>query len=162
MVMNFFNIVMFAPLLFALGEVKFYARMHYAQAVATWLFAYLAMLVFDSPLAIAISYVSIFIIGIWVSIWYSAKKIGVTFFVMFPVPRLLIISLHSVLSIMLVKLALRYILPDLEGILLLAVAGTIYLLLLLASARIFKIKYWDIVLPLLNRKNPTNPGIPKQ
>ncbi len=162
MVMNFFNIVMFAPLLFALGEVKFYARMHYAQALATWLFAYLAMLVFDSPLAIAISYVSVFIIGIWVSIWYSAKKIGVTFFVMFPVPRLLIISLHSVIAIVLVKSALRFVLTGLEGIVLLAVAGTIYLGLLLVTAKIFNIRYWEILLPLLNRKNPTHTGIPKQ
>ena len=162
MVMNFFSIVMFAPLLFALGEVKFYARMHYIQAIATWVFAYLAMLIFNSPLAIAISYVSIFIIGVGVAIWYSALKIGVSFFVMFPVPRLLVISLHSAISIALVKLVLKYVLTNMEGLLLIAVSGIIYLLLLVASAKLFNIRYWDVVLPLLNRKSQANTSSPNQ
>ncbi len=155
MVLNFFNIVMFAPLLFALGEVKFYAILHYSQATATWLFGYLAILIFDSPLAVAISYVIIYIIGIGVSIWYSAKKIEVTFFDMFPLSRLMIIALHSIVSLAVVKIMVMLIMPNMEGLKLMVIAGTGYMALLLVTAKLFRIRYWDIVLPLLNRNMGT-------
>ena len=151
MSLNFFNIIVFAPLLLALGEVKFYARLHYGLAIATWIAGYLMVIIFKTPISVAISYVIIAIIGILVSLGFSARKIGVPFLTLFPIGRFLIIAAHSILSILPIWLLIRYLLPQLGNLTTISVAASGYVLLLLISSRWIKINYLEMITPFLKR-----------
>ncbi|MFO7851421.1 MAG: oligosaccharide flippase family protein [Bacteroidota bacterium] len=153
MVLSFFNIIVFTPLLLALGESKFYARMHYGLAITTWLVQYIVIILFDSPAVVAISYVIIAICGLFIAIWYVAKKLKVTFFSLFPVSRLFIIAMHSFISLLIVDLLFRIILPEVIDILFLTIVGAAFLCVLLISAKLVKINYLEIIKPLLYGRN---------
>lgn len=151
MVLNFFNIIIFAPLLLSMGEARFYAGLTYGLAITTWVVEYFVVIIFDTPLAIAISFVIIAIAGIAVSMGFSAKKLGVSFLSLFPVGRFMIIALHSFISLFLVNLLLKNIIPDIADIFFIAISGVIYLGILLITARLFKINYLEIIIPLFKR-----------
>jgi O-antigen/teichoic acid export membrane protein len=152
MILNFFNIIVFAPLLLSLGESKFYARLHYILAMLAWVFGYIVVKIFDTPVAIAISFVLISIAGIIISLAFSAKKLGVSFFQLFPILRLLYIAMHSFLSLFVVNILLRNFLVTVSDIPFLAIAGVVYILLLVLTSRLFNINYFEIIRPLLKRK----------
>jgi len=152
-IINFFNVIMFAPLLLSLGKTRFYAWLQYGKAIAIWAIQYVAIMVFDSPMSIAISYVVISIVAIIVPLAYVARIFKISIFTLFPLGRISIISLHAFISMFLVNLLLRKLIPDINDLLFVLVAGTGYLGMLVLTARVFKIKYWEIVSPLLMRKN---------
>ncbi len=149
MILNFFNIIVFAPLLLALGESRFYARLHLGLALVTWLVEYVVILIFNSPVAVAISFVTISIGGIFVSIWFSAKTLNIKFFKLFPILRFLVVAFHSFISLFLVNTLFSYLLPHSGDLLFVAVAGTAYLGVLMLSSRWFQINYLQILRPLL-------------
>jgi len=155
---NFFNVIMFAPLLLSMGKTKFYAWLHYGMAIAIWGIQYLAILIFNSPMSIAITYVIISVIGIIVPLAYVARLFKVSIFALFPVGRIAVIALHSFASLFLVNLLLKQIIPYIPDLLFVLIAGIGYLGLLVGTARLFKINYWDIVSPLLSRKNKADNG----
>jgi len=155
---NFFNVIMFAPLLLAMGKTRFYAYLHYGMALAIWVIQYLAILIFNSPMSIAISYVIISVIGIIIPLFYVARLFKISVFTLFPLVRIALIAAHSFASMFLINLLLKQVIPEVPVLLFLALAGTGYLGLLLATARLFKIKYWDIVSPLLARKKSADDG----
>jgi O-antigen/teichoic acid export membrane protein len=157
-IINFFNVIMFAPLLLSMGKTKFYAGLHYGMALAIWGVQYVAILVFNSPMSIAITYVIISVIGIIVPLAYVAKLFKVSIFTLFPLGRFSVIALHSLASLFLVNLLLRKIIPDVPDLLFVAIAGIGYLGVLLSTARLFKIKYWEIVSPLLAKKTMKEDG----
>ncbi|TLX75663.1 hypothetical protein E9993_08880 [Labilibacter sediminis] len=151
MILNFFNIIIFAPLLLSLGESKFYARLHYFLAISVWITHYIVIMLFKSPVAIAISFVSIAILGIVISLVYSAKKLKVSFLSMFPINRMLLIALHSVLSLAIVQFVFQWFNLNMHPIILLFVVCVAYTVVLFSSARWFKINYMEIFKPLFNK-----------
>jgi O-antigen/teichoic acid export membrane protein len=153
MVLNFFNIIIFAPLLLSLGETKFYARLHIFQAIAVWVSHYVVMVIFNSPVSIAISFIVIAISGIIVSLFFSAGKLGVSFKSLFPVGRLIIIGIHSFISLLLVQLIFENFTIKGHQFLVLVLVGVGYTTTLILSAKWFRINYWEIVKPLLIRVN---------
>lgn len=152
MILNFFNIIIFAPLLLSLGKTRFYAKLHFGLAITAWVVEYLVIIIFKTPLAVAVSILFIDVGGILISLTYSAKCLGVNFLNLFPVGRFIIIALHSFISLFLVNLLLRNIIPEVADVWFVAIAGVMYVTILLISARWFKINYVEILIPLFNHK----------
>jgi O-antigen/teichoic acid export membrane protein len=152
-VLNFFNIIVFIPLLISLGETKFYARLNYGLAISLWLTDFLIILITHNPLSIAISSVVIDVVGIVVSLAFSAKKMGIPFFKLFPAGRFFVIAMHSIISLFLINILMKLFLPAAGRILYLSVAGAGYLGLLIVTAKWFKISYRDIVIPLFKNRH---------
>jgi len=152
MALNFFNVIIFAPLLLSLGETKFYAKLHFWIAVISWLFGYLIIIFFRTPLSIAIFSVVLSIIKIEIAMIYSAKIIGVSPLKLFPVGRLLVIALHSAFSVLVANQLLSLILPQIGNMAILTLGGLIFLVLLWTTSKWFKIDYWLIIAPLLYNK----------
>jgi len=152
MTLNFFNVIIFAPLLIALGEVRYYARVHQVLAIITWLSKYLVLVIFFTPMSIAILSVFLSICKILFLLKYSANKIGVKFIQLFPIGRLIVISLHSFISLAIVNLLLKYFFAEISGILFIGAAGIGFIILLFSLSKLFKIEYWHIILPLFQSK----------
>ena len=152
MIINFFNVIHFTPLLLSMGKGKFFAWLQYSKAFALWGIQYIAILVFNTPMSIAVSYVIIEICGMFIPLWYLSGLLKVSFSCLFPLQRIFIIALHSFLSMFLVNLVLRKLLPDISDLLFVAAAGFGYLGILFISSKWFKINYMDILRPLLARR----------
>lgn len=151
MILNFFNIIIFAPLLLAIGETRFYARLHYGLAAAIWVIEYIAILIFNTPMSVAVSFVVISILGIFIALIFSSRKIGVPFLILFPVGQFLKITVHSLASLLPVYLVVKLFLQHSSDLLCLASGAAGYLILLLGTARLVKINYLQILIPLFKR-----------
>lgn len=151
MMVNFFNIIVFMPLILAMGETRFYSTVHAIMAICAWGIGYAVVLIFNSPVAIAIFSVSLSIIKILIFILFISKIFGVNPFGMFPVKKILLISFHSILSMIIVSLGISYFFKDFNLIieLILSLAG--FVILLLLSARWFNIDYLMVLEPIINR-----------
>jgi len=152
MVVNFFNIIIFAPLLLALGEANFYARLHYGLAIVTWIVEYLVVVIFNTPEAVAISFVVIVIGGVFVSLVFSARKLGVSFISLFPAGRFAVIACHAFLGLFVVNFILRRLLHNLSDFWFISIAAALYAMVLFITSKIFHINYIEILRPLLARR----------
>jgi O-antigen/teichoic acid export membrane protein len=151
MTLNFFNVIIFAPLLLAIGETRFYARLHYGLAIAAWIIEYIAIIIFKTPMSVAISFVVISICGIVIALIYSSNKIGVPFLKLFPAGQFLKIAAHSFASLLPVYLLLKYLLPQTGDLISISLALIGYLLILLISSKWVKINYLETLIPLLKK-----------
>lgn len=150
MMLNFFNIIVFAPLLFALGETRFYARMHMYSAFIAWIGGYLIVVFLDSPLAIAVFSVMMSAARTLISLSFVSKLLSVRFFLFIPVRQFGLILLHSLLAAIILKLIILFIDAQLDGIFHLLLLVVAFAILLLSSARLFRIDYLGVIRPLFS------------
>ena len=151
-VINLFKVINFSSLLLAMGKSRYYARLHYVLAISTWVSQYFAVLIFDTAMSVALCYVVISIGSLIAPMIYVARLIKVSFFTLVPVGRILVISLHACLSILPVYFLFRWLLPEAGNLIFISAVGVGYLVMLVLTSSFFKINYWDLVRPLLNRK----------
>jgi O-antigen/teichoic acid export membrane protein len=151
MLVNFFNIVVFIPLILAMGKTKFYSNVHAVMALCAWGMGYAVVLIFNSPVAVAILSVSLSIIKILIFIFFVAKIFGVNPISMFPVKKILLISFHSILSMIVVSLGINYLFGDVDLIVELIISLTGFVVLLLLTSRLIKVDYLLVLQPILNR-----------
>lgn len=80
LLLNLFNIIIFAPLLFSLGQTKFYARIHIYIALFAWIGDFIIIKYYPSTVIIACYTVTLNIVLVIISI-YKAKRLLNTRFV---------------------------------------------------------------------------------
>ncbi len=153
MTVNFFNVIVFSPLLFSLGETRFYARIHIFFAFLIWIGEYFIVKIFNDPLSIAIFSVSIQVCIILISLGYVSKITRISISKLFPVGRLIIIALHSIVTLLAVKMFINFALSEISTILYLSLSGFGYLILLWMTSKWFKINYLEIIIPIFKRNN---------
>jgi hypothetical protein len=153
MTVNFFNVIVFSPLLLSLGKTRFYARIHIIFAFLIWIGEYFIVKIFNDPLSIAIFSVFIQVCIIMISLSYVSRITGISIIKLFPLGRLIIIAFHSIFTIAVVKLVMNFVLPGLSPFQYLSLTGSGYLSLLLLTARWFDINYLEIIIPIFKRSN---------
>ena len=153
MMVNLFNIVVFSPLLLAMGRTKFYSRVHMVFAIAVWVMEYVAILVFHSPIAVAIVSVSLSVLTVVVCLIYVAIVLNVAFYELIPFPVIFKIIAHVLAITILSKLAIGMIRIN-SATIEFIFAFILYSMLLLSTARIFKLNYTEFIMPLV-AKNKT-------
>jgi O-antigen/teichoic acid export membrane protein len=158
MAANFFNIIVFAPLVMAMGKTKFYAQVHLLLALCAWFIGYVIVILFNSPYAIAIFSVVLRIITIMIFLKFAAKLIEVNLFNLFPVGKLSIVLLHSSLVLTIVNVCIDQLLPLLEIIPKLSLQFVGFVILLLITASWFKLDYITVFHPIKAVFSPSGPG----
>ncbi|WP_285060297.1 oligosaccharide flippase family protein [Pedobacter ginsengisoli] len=148
MVLNFFNIIIFGPLLFALGDTRFYSRLHIWTAVLVWVLEYAVVLIFNSPVAVAIVSVSLAILKVFIALKYISAKINVRLIDLFPVKKGGLIIIHSSLCMVVVLLIARMFPGALMQIM---VSLILYALFVVFSAKFFALDYLKFLNPILKR-----------
>jgi O-antigen/teichoic acid export membrane protein len=148
MVANFFNIIIFAPLIMALGKTKLYAQVHLMIAVCAWLIGYVIVKTFNSPISIAIFSVALKVVTIIIFLKLSSLLIDINFFSLFPIRKLSIIFLHSCLVLMIVCFCINKLLPNVDSIYKFSLLFVGFVILLLTSASVFKLNYLSVFKPV--------------
>jgi O-antigen/teichoic acid export membrane protein len=148
MAANFFNIIVFAPLVMAMGKTTFYAQVHMVLALCAWIIGYIIIQLFNSPYAIAIFSVSLRIITIMIFLKFAAKLIEVNLFNLFPVGKLSIVFLHSGLVLAIVSVCTNQLLPQLAVFPKLSLQFSGFVIVLLATSSLFKLDYTAAFQPI--------------
>ena len=146
--LNFFNIIIFAPLILAMGETKYYSKVHIILAILIWPIEYFIVILYNSPIAIAIVSVALAIIKVFIFLKYASKLINVGFFLLFPVKKLFMLILHASIVGGLITILIKYSLNNLPIIPKLMLAFSAYLILLFFTSKIFKIDYSIVYKPI--------------
>lgn len=151
MFLNFFNIVIFAPLFFSLGKTRLYANVHLILVFIFWSSNYFMVLLFDSPIAIAINSTALHIIKIIVFVILAAKILNTSILNLFPIKKISLIFLHALIAVLFTLLfTSKMVVFDGIGVELIC-SFIIYLFCLFITASFFKINYIQIINPILNK-----------
>lgn len=149
-ILNFFNIIIFAPILFALGKTKFYASVHMILAIVIWVLGYLFVNVFDSAIYLAILSVSLSVIKILVFLIAIKKFLHSSIVELVPVKKISSVLLHSFLCIGFVILLSSLSFFD-SRFLSIILYALIYFGLMVLTSKFFGVDYLDVIKPLTNK-----------
>lgn len=149
MFLNFFNIIIFAPLFLSMGKTKLYSLVHMILAFTIWISDYLLILLFNSPIAIAFNSTFLNILKIICFMYLASRLLNVKFLEFFPIKTLSIIILHGGLVAVVVKVLQVIALYTLPIFYQVVISGMIYLLLMLGTGKLFKIDYLIAFKPLI-------------
>jgi len=145
MLVNLFNIIVFTPLILSMGKTKFYSRLHMIFAFAVWALEYMAILIFNSPIAIAIISIIASISIVIVMLKYVSSLIDTKLIKLFPVVKLSIIACHCTCVMMIIYEAIGLVFQDLHDFLSVILNFIGYFILLVVSQRLFKLNYLSVV-----------------
>lgn len=151
MFLNFFNIIIFAPLFLAMGKTKLYAKVHMVLAMIIWIFGYIIVKYINSPVAIAINSTTLNICKIIFFVFLSAKILKIRFIDFFPLKNFATLLLQGISIISVVRVTQIYLLTNISLILQIIISAILYGILMLITGKFFKIDYLTILQPLLQR-----------
>ena len=151
LLLNFFNIILFSPLMFSIGKTKMFSRIHLIFAIATWVIEYLLILIFHSPVSIALGSVTMAILRVFVFIIFLSSFFKVSIANFIPFTYILTIIIHSILSFVLTKIIIFQLFSNVDRIIFLMVTFIMYFLILIATARIFNLNYLLVIDPLIKK-----------
>lgn len=150
LVLNFFNIVIFAPLFFSMGKTALYAKVHIVLAVYVWLVDYLLIQTFNNPIAIAINSTVLHIVKTLYFLYVSSKLLKVSFKALFPYINLLKLIFHNSLIVLIILLIDKG--AGIEDFLFLRLIlfAILYAFLILVTAPLFRLDYAIAIRPFIN------------
>lgn len=151
MLLNFFNIIIFAPLLLASGKVRFYRNVHIIIAFLVWSGEYAVVLMIQTPLAVAIVSVSLGIVKILALTWYSARLIKVDLLALIPIKKIGRLLIHSVVVIAVINIFSEYTLSKFSQLPMLMICFFSFSLLLLSTAKFFRLDYLKAIQPVYTK-----------
>jgi len=147
---NFFTLILYAPLLISIGKTKYYSNVIMVTTIILIVLEYISILTIKSPYAItAISVICMF--GCIIAMLaFVAKYFEVKIYNLFPVKLLLKIVLPSIAILLL----LHYTLVDLfslNKLLILFVSFITYIMFFFLLSFPLKIDYYSMLKPLINK-----------
>lgn len=151
MFLNFFNIIIFAPLFLAMGKTKLYAIVHMVLAIIIWSFDYILIQIFYSPIAIALNSTILNIVKIIFFVYLSSDLLKVKFLDLFPLKSFGVILMHGIIMVTIVKAFQVYLSVNLPLFLQMIVCSLLYAIFLLITSKFFKLDYISIIKPLIQR-----------
>ena len=141
MMVNFFTVIIFSPLLLALGKTRFYAQLHMVMAILAWTLGYLVVVVFNSPVAVAILSVTLVIIKVMAAFFFTAKFLGVSLSRLIPFKTITLFAVHSIITMMIIQQSFSFAGYTADSLLGLVVTALIYGMLLIGTSFLFRLDY---------------------
>lgn len=153
MFLNFFNIIVFAPLFFSMGKTFIYFLVHIIFASLIWITDYTLILFFKNPVWIAINSTFLNIMLIIYFVYLASKILKIKFIDFFPFTLLSRLLMHAVLVIILVKVIHIYFLNSFSEFMQLLITAPSFGFLLLLTRSLLKLNYLEVLKPILFIEN---------
>ena len=147
---DFFKVIVYAPLIINIGKVKYYANVHMYGAIILVVLEYLSVITISNPYAIVVISVICQLGRIFCMLMFVSKYFKVKLYQLFPINLIFKILAPSIV----ILLALHYILVNvfsLNNIVVLFVSFTFYIITFYLISSILKIDYKSIIKPLLTK-----------
>ena len=151
MILNFFNIIVFAPLLLAMGQTAYYAKIHVYFAIIAWTGGFILLQIINMPATIAVFATSLGIIKVIIFTRHSARLLEIPVLTMIPLKRLMVLFLNGLVILVPLKMILSKLLPQINPFLELTVNFTIFLILFILLTKLFYIDYRIIIQPFIEK-----------
>jgi O-antigen/teichoic acid export membrane protein len=151
MMVNFFNIIIFSPLWLALGKTRLYAKLHMIIAILAWTLGYLVVLIFKSPVAIAMLSVTLTITKVIVAFLFTAKFLGTSLRSLMPLKTVMSFALHSFMIMLILNQSLAWMGFTVDYLGSLIIVALAYGVLLVASSFLFDLDYLSALKDLITK-----------
>jgi O-antigen/teichoic acid export membrane protein len=148
-ILNLFNVIIFAPIILALGKTKFYSNLHMYMAFVVWGLEFIAVSFFNSPIIIAVLSVTLSILKVIIAFLYVARFINVKFSDLIPFKSIVYYFLHSTGVILLTQLFFILLFPNLNIIPRVFASFSLYFILVITTGIPLKLEYLSILEPIL-------------
>lgn len=151
LITDFFTIIIFAPLIINIGEVKYYSRVTMITAIALVALEFVSVNTISSPYAISWVSTICHIIRVFIYLGFVAKFFGIGLYKLFPIKLLLQILIPSIVLLVLE----HWFFVDYcqwNAIIVLVVSFVVYIVLFFLYSLLVKIDYLAIIKPILSRK----------
>lgn len=147
---NLFQVIVYAPLIINIGEVKFYRNVHMYSALLLIPLEYLGVKLFNSPLAVIIISVSLSVARSLILLSFVSKYFKVRFIELFPIILIAKVILPSIVFLLLIKNVLT-IAVEFNAIVTLMLSFSAYLIIFGVYSKLVKLDYLGIISPLFNK-----------
>lgn len=147
-IVDFFKVIVYAPLIINIGKVKYYANVHMYGAIILVTLEYLCVITISNPYAIVVISVICQLGRIFCMLMFVSKYFKVKLYQLFPVNLIFKILVPSIV----ILLVTHYILVEmftLNNIVVLFVSFAFYMITFYLISSILKIDYKSIIKPLL-------------
>jgi O-antigen/teichoic acid export membrane protein len=151
MVLNFFNIIIFTPLILALGKTRFYSNVHLYLALTAWVMDYVIILIFNSPISIAVFSILLAVSKTIFFVLYIARVLRVSFLSLIPAKTFAAIIVHSFIAMFIMKVLNNYFFQNFNHISNFLVNASGYVIILLSTGFILKMDYLSVIRTLLKK-----------
>lgn len=151
LLVNFFTVAPYYPIIIAYGKTDYYAKVHLLFAALIWIIDFIIVSIIKNPCSIAYSSISCHILKIVVMAIYISTITGCKIKQMIPFKRLLEMMLICV-CVSIVTRVLVDMLHINNLLLYLLVSFGLFLPISIAICQCVKIDYFSIVKPLIKRK----------
>jgi O-antigen/teichoic acid export membrane protein len=151
LITEFFAIIIFAPLIINIGEVKYYSRVTMVTALMLVALEFLSAKTIQSPYAICWVSILCHIARILVFLGFVAKFFNISIFKLFPIKLILQILIPSTVFLLLE----RWFFMDYcqwNSLMVLVISFVVYLASFFAYSLLVKIDYIAIIKPLISKK----------
>lgn len=151
LVVNFFTIAQYYPIILALGATKYYAKVHMASAFLVWILEFICVLTIPSPYAITAVSVFCHLVKIYLMVRFISSYFCIKPWNLFPLKALGIIFLTCSVAAAIVVTANEYIICINQKFISLCVTFTLFASLAYVFGRVFSINYLVVVEPIINK-----------
>ncbi|MDY4789541.1 MAG: oligosaccharide flippase family protein [Bacteroidales bacterium] len=150
LIINFFNIIVFAPLIINIGKVKFYANVHMYTAIILIVLEFLSVSFINSPYVLILISTLCNIGKIIIMLLFVSKYLKVKSYELFPINVIFKILIPSIIILSFLYYFL-VIIFDINVFLNLIISFALYISLYFFVSLYIKLDYLSIIKPLLKR-----------
>ena len=147
---DFFKVIVYAPLIINIGKVKYYSNVHMYGAIILIILEYLSVITIHNPYAITIISVLCQIGRIFCMLIFISKFFRIKLYQLFPINLIIKILIPSVI-ILLIEHYLLVNLLNISNIMILFISFGIYMIVFYILSIILKIDYKSLIKPLLSK-----------
>ena len=151
LIVNFFTLIAYGPLILSIGGNKFYHKVHMYGAIALIVLQAISIKIIHSPIAIIWISVACQIAIIFAVLWFISPHFNIKLQILIPWRLAVKILTPSLLIGYGIKHSIQLYPPDLNKLLTLAFAGLLYMIFYLSWAYFANIDYTSTLRPLLKK-----------
>ena len=151
LIVNFFTVIPFYPIILALGKTKVYARNHFIILVTVWSLEFLSVKILNTPYAITAINVFCRILKIWLMFKVVTDTLHISMLKLLPLRNLLTVALSCMASGFIAWLVVQFIPISQIQILSLSIGFVIFVGLVLLMSKPLKIDYFELLRPVLSK-----------
>lgn len=148
---NFFTVAQYYPIVLALGKTKYYSNVHLWCAIAVWILEYIAVLIFNSPYVVTIVSVLCRLVKILLMMNLIAGCLNVSIVQLFPIATLSKIATCCVIA----SGAVYYLVVSsafINAKLIVLILGfLLYMVIILILGKIIHIDFLIMIKPYINK-----------
>lgn len=150
LIVNFFTIAQYYPIIVALGATKYYANAHLFTAVLIWILNYICINIYPSPYLVTAISVFCHLLKIYLMLRFISNYMCIKTYNLFPIKQMIKIALTCSISALFIYWLQNILLIN-NMLFTLCYTFLMYGVLVIISGKLFSVDYFEIIKPIINK-----------